>query len=943
MTVLERDDEVALVAAAAEAAARAEGSVVLVEGPAGIGKTALLGEARAAAEAQGLTVLAGVASALDRDFPFGLVHQLLDPVLAAADEERRARLLAGAAAQAEPVLRPQGGAEPLGTLPPHGVLHGLYWLLANLAEQEPLALLVDDLHWADVSSLRLLEFVGRRLQGLPLLVVGAARSGEPGADHELLAALGGGPAARVLRPAPLGAGAAARLLADGLGVDPEPAFVDASIGATGGNPLLLHELGRAAAEQGLSGRADEAARVVEIGSADLVAAVERRLAALGPDAVAVARAAAVLGERATREDLAALARLEPAAATAAADALARAAVLEPGGWTFVHPLVREAAQAGIPPGERADLHGRAAERLTGRGARLEEVAAHLLAAEPAGAPETVATLRAAAAAAVAEGAPATAVAHLRRALREPPAEAERAGLLLELGELEVLVGDPEGIDRLGQAIAGGLDDDAVARARAARARVLVFTELGRAVEDLEAAVALARDPRLRLQLESSLLDATAYDTSLRGLREQLLAAPGEPSPVRLAHLLMESAYRCQPIEQTERLAHQVVTTRGLIDAVGTTSTYHLATLALRHAELRDLADGALAEGERAARRGGSRLGLVLIEHARAFWHLTFGSLTAGEGYARSGLEVMRDLSLGLSLTSMETVLSEFLRERGELDEASARLEAVRLPPGAERTIVYPDYLSARAMVRWARGGREAAEADLREARRVLLEGGWRAPLKSMASLRLIHLLAERGEREEALALADEEQAVVARIGTPGALGLVRHARARALGGAEGIAELTEAVALLERSPLLLQTAWAQHDLGAALRRSRRRGDAREPLRAALDLARRIGATRLADSARDELLASGARPRREALSGVEALTPSERRVAELAAQGMTNREIAETLWVTRKTVELHLGHTYAKLGIRSRGQLAEALGGGERASAEPPAPAPAPVE
>jgi len=133
------------------------------------------------------------------------------------------------------------------------------------------------------------------------------------------------------------------------------------------------------------------------------------------------------------------------------------------------------------------------------------------------------------------------------------------------------------------------------------------------------------------------------------------------------------------------------------------------------------------------------------------------------------------------------------------------------------------------------------------------------------------------------------------------------------------------VRLLERSPLLLQTAWAQHDLGAALRRARRRGDAREPLRAALDLGRRIGATRVADSARDELLASGARPRREALSGVEALTPSERRVAELAAQGMTNREIAETLWVTRKTVELHLGHTYAKLGIRSRNQLAEVLG------------------
>ncbi|MDW5596363.1 LuxR C-terminal-related transcriptional regulator, partial [Conexibacter stalactiti] len=663
------------------------------------------------------------------------------------------------------------------------------------------------------------------------------------------------------------------------------------------------------------------------GSADLAAAVERRLAAPGPDAVAVARAAAVLGERATRDDLAALARREPAATTVAADRLARADVLEPGGWTFVHPLVREAVQATIPPGERADLHTRAAARLSARGARLEEVAAHLLASEPGDSAETVSTLRAAARVAIAEGAPDTAVAYLRRALREQPGETERAGLLLELGELEVLIGDPAGTARLGEAIAAGLSDDEVARARSARARVLLYTDLDDAVADLEAAVELAREPRLRLQLEATLLDATAYDTLLRERRLELLTAPGEPSPVRLAHRMMESAYGCAPIEQTSALAWQTVGGGQLIDALGTvTATYNLAVIALRHAELRELADTALAEGEREARRTGSRMSALLVEHARAMWHLTFGSLTAGEAFARSAFETMSELRLGLPLVSTATALSEILRERGAVEEASARLEAVQLPPGAERTIVYPDFLSARAMVRWQRGGREVAEADLREARAVLIAGGWRAPLKSMASLRLIHLLAERGERDEALALADEEEAIVRGIGTPGALGLVLHARGLALGGEEGIELMGEAVALLEQSPLLLQTGWAQHDHGAALRRARRRADAREPLRAALDLGRRIGATRLADSAREELLASGARPRREALSGVEALTPSERRVAELAAQGMTNRDIVETLWVTRKTVELHLGHTYAKLGIRSRAQLAEALGG-----------------
>ncbi|MDW5598489.1 AAA family ATPase, partial [Conexibacter stalactiti] len=304
MTLVERDQELAALAAAAQAAARGEGGVVLLEGVAGIGKTALLRGAREAAESAGLTVVAGVASALDRDFPFGLVHQLLDPLLAGGDGERRARLLSGAAAQAEPVLSPLG-AGPAQPAPTHAVLHGLYWLVANLAEEGPLALLVDDLHWADVSSLRLLEFLGRRLQGLPVLLVGATRVGEPGADAELLAALAGGPATRVLRPAPLTADGAERLLAETLGGAPEAPFVQAAVGATGGNPLLLRELARAAAEQGLSGRGEESPQLDAIGSADLVAAVERRLAALGPDAGAGARAAAVLGERATRDGLAA--------------------------------------------------------------------------------------------------------------------------------------------------------------------------------------------------------------------------------------------------------------------------------------------------------------------------------------------------------------------------------------------------------------------------------------------------------------------------------------------------------------------------------------------------------------------------------------------------------------------------------------------------------------
>ncbi len=185
-SVLERDAELAQLADAVASARRAEGALVLVSGPPGIGKTALLRAARDAACAADFAVLGATAAELDRDFPFGVVHQLLDGVVLGADPARRERLLAGTARHAAAVLGPAADAA-LGEDPGHLALHGLYWLVANLAEERPLALLVDDLHWADPPSLRLLEYVGRRLEGLPVLVVATTRPDEPGAEAALLA------------------------------------------------------------------------------------------------------------------------------------------------------------------------------------------------------------------------------------------------------------------------------------------------------------------------------------------------------------------------------------------------------------------------------------------------------------------------------------------------------------------------------------------------------------------------------------------------------------------------------------------------------------------------------------------------------------------------------------------------------------------------------------
>jgi len=181
-------------------------------------------------------------------------------------------------------------------------------------------------------------------------------------------------------------------------------------------------------------------------------------------------------------------------------------------------------------------------------------------------------------------------------------------------------------------------------------------------------------------------------------------------------------------------------------------------------------------------------------------------------------------------------------------------------------------------------------------------------------------------REEAAELAREELRLARQWGAPRPIGIALRALGLVHGGRRGEAQLRHAVEVLEPSGAQLEHARALIDLGGMLRRANRRADAREPLRRGLELAYRAGAAGLVKHAQDELAATGARPRTLALTGVEALTPSERRVARMAADGMANKEIAQALFVTVKAVEVHLSSAYRKLQIKSRTQLADVISG-----------------
>ena len=327
--------------------------------------------------------------------PFGVVRQLLEPIVASAGDGERDALLDGAAALARPVLfapDPEAVAEPS-----FSALHGLYWLTINLADARPLLLAVDDAQWADLSSLRWLIYLARRLAGVPLALLLATRPAEPGPVQALLDELLLVPEISILQPGGLSDRAITTLAARLLAATPDPAFVTACRRATGGNPFLLIELFGELERWRIAPTGENADRAGEVSSQGVGRAVRARLRLLPPACDALARAVAVLGDATEPAPAAELAGLDADQAARAADALAEAGIFEPGRRReFAHPLVRSAVYAELSAVERALLHERAARMLRSAGEAPDRIAVHLLATRPDGDAETVGTLRRAA-------------------------------------------------------------------------------------------------------------------------------------------------------------------------------------------------------------------------------------------------------------------------------------------------------------------------------------------------------------------------------------------------------------------------------------------------------------------------------------------------------------------------------------------------------------------
>jgi tetratricopeptide (TPR) repeat protein len=920
---------------------------VVLEGPAGIGKTALLAAVRTAAADGGMRVLRSRANELERDFAFGVVRQLFEPALAEATDEERADLLDGAAGVAAGLLGLPGApaaesSHSMGVDPSFAILHGLYWLCVNLTAAGPLCLSVDDAQWADAPSLRYLAFLLTRLEELDVALVVASRPPESGSDAELLATVVTDPSADVIRLAPLTRAAVARLvetrLRDGV---PDPVFVDACLRATRGSPFLMHELVGALAEAGVASSAGGARQVDRIGARTIGRSIRLRLGRLPSSAGGLARALAVL-ERSDLHQAARLAGLDEVEAADAADLLASAGILEPGRpLAFVHPIVRAALYSDLSSVERSDGHRRAARLLAEYTEDSERVAQHLLVTEPAGDGWVAERLIESACGAGKRGAPESEAAFLRRALAEPPPPGDRSALLLDLGMAEASAGLAGWAEHLQRAVETAPN----VRARVEAAMVLAHV-LSRAQRFAEAVEVLDRASssldsldlgKLAIRLVAAAVvpgindPRTAPTAGLRAETLRARAADDSAAPPEiLAIAAFTSALTNEPAEVGANLATRALAAGSAASARSGTrpwlsfaAWFSPTTLSLlwteRYAQVRPLLDDSITQ----ARLTGDSSRLAMALANRAWLALRRGDPSAAADDARTALGATELPAPPAYRVLNGGLLVDSLVEQGDLDAAERALAP--LESEAERgSLVAAALRFARGRLRVAQGrGAEALEDFLAVGAlltRATVTSPSYLPWRSEAALAHLAL----GERDAAGGLAEEELELAQEFGAPRALGVAKRAAGVVAGGDRGVSLLREAIDAFEHGDAKLERARALADLGAMLRRRNRRVEARELLREALDAAHRAGAGLVADFAETELRATGARPRSLVLSGVDSLTASERRIAEFASKRLTNREIAQTLFVTTRTVEGHLTSIFRKLQLDSRGDLHAAL-------------------
>ena len=922
--LLEREQELAVLGAVVSPGAP-PGTMVLVEGGAGIGKTSIVRAACRMADDGGRRVLMASCAELERDFAFGVVRQLLAPVREEPSSD----------SPASSTDRPGGagtgiGGEP-GPASPFEVLEALYHRFADLASRRALLVVVDDVQWCDVASLRFLGFLVRRFAGLPMTLLVAGRPAEDDARQHLVADLDAADRTHWLRPRPLSPAGVGTLLRRELGTDQDERVVEACASTTEGNPLFVRELTRLLRERATDAALED---VAALGPQALSGHVQHRLARQEGPVRQVAYAVAVLGDGAPLPLVARVARLTDADAADAVRTLQRLGLVE---WdrtvTYVHALIQDAVYASIDTEARLRLHERSAEELAADGASLERRAAHLMGAEPSGDQRRVRLLLATAEQSWQRGSPDSTIAYLRRALAEPPSPAMVSEVARRLGATEAYVLDFAPAEQhIRYAMTTADSPPQLALVGYSLARLLEsFNEVPEATEVL---LSVPRDPAavgrtLAARIEAELVGyariVLSQQAEYDGRLEQLRRFGAQdwhrvPSVVAAMTALGRAADGANATDVLAA-AEPALVGGDLTAVMG--GLYFLVHALLSVGQL-EPARRELTRAVTEARKQGLSIAVAQASAHLAWEAYLRGDLREVAGWLAEGRST--PVVPGNAADELTAFSVELAIEQADLHAATAALDA----SGPRRPIVTTHCLKlqlARGRLALEAGNAAEAVAELRllpaAYRRwdamALLDRPWR-----LALARALVGTGTAGATAEARGLVEEQLTLAQAVGAPVLIGPALRAGARLRPAGRRLTTLTDAVDVLDGSPARLELAYARRDLAHALKERGRSADARQQARVALDLATDCGSTRLATDLTRTLSRGGGRPAPSARSGPAALTASERRVATLAAEGLTNRQIALRLFVTEKTVETHLGHVLRKLHAASRHDLPRLL-------------------
>lgn len=938
-----RERELAALDAVAADVLSGRSRVVQLEGPAGVGKSVLLSTWWERNEQ--FRVLRARCHPLEREFAFGAVRQLFKPLLAAASETDRARLLDGTAAETLRALDDDAATEPLPEAAnvTASTLRELDALVSRLSRRQPLLLAVDALQWIDQPSLRwLVHFVGRS-DSHPVLIAVTTRSAEAKRLDPLFAELVRPANCHTIVVEPLDVAGVAQLVRTlWEAAEPDEAFCAACHAATGGHPLFVRALLHQAQRSGVQPTTQFRDRIPTVLLSTLAGEIAHRLCQASGEVVRLARALAFLGDRKPPELLAAYCGTGRAVVLSAAEDLRSLGLLRAGGdLRFTHPVVRDTVLGMLPPEELGAGHARAAQVSCLSGRPDEEVAAHLLAAGPVHGSWVLPVLRRAATQALRRGAPETAVTCLRAALNQPLDGAERARVLLELGTaashydaglaISCVTGALEELtDETARSDALGVLAYSLLMSRGSRTDLSSVDRKIAALCDRRAADSGAADRELALRMgalrswmeferpsvgrpapapvpdpDDDLADRTAGERQLLAIRAFRALRAALPAPY-IAGLIERASVNLPAFSHDLFPLH-----------------YFVAQTLLYLDEL-DTADRLNRHLTREISGKGMELLVSSLMLYQAGLALRRGNVTEALATAQSAADQASSTGRLPYALTLDTIRIDALLAQGRIEDAE-RIAAVHSVAGqAEVAWERPRFLMSLAALRIAQGELRAGLSLLRECGHHCEAAGTVSPAMAPWRSRSVGAHLALGDTASARALAEQELDLARRCRIPRALGVALRVSGVATGGARGLDLLAEAVQVLGPTPARLELARALGDFGAALMHRDDKRGARRALRRGLDVAVACGATVLAARLEERLHLAGGRVGRAGAAGTGTLTAGEERVCTLAAQGYSNKQIAELLVVTLRTVETHLTGAYRKLRIAGRPYLAAAM-------------------